>query len=157
MNAGSAEVHGGSRVWGHLRISRLVFLIASLQLLGTLWFCGGFLLSRVQVGLVSHASTPVQGFEGSGERLAPPPFDKALLLVVDALRLDFVHAQPYSLPGAAHVGAMNQTLQAVHRMVRAWLTCMQHAQCVSLRIAQTCSTGHSCAHVTRTSDEAMSV
>jgi hypothetical protein len=107
-----------THAWAHLRLTTMIAMVAAVQLLGMVVFSGGFLLSRVKVDMVSAGNTPIDGHATSAASSAQPPFDKALLLIVDALRLDFLFAQQYSAPGAPHVGSMNRTLDFVRSAVR---------------------------------------
>jgi hypothetical protein len=102
-----------------LRITRMIFIFGLVQTVGIGWFCGGFLLSRVQVNLVSTANSPMEPFRKiiDPPGASAPPFDKTLIIVVDALRLDFLRTQPYSQPGAMHVEAMNHTLGLLDSLV----------------------------------------
>jgi hypothetical protein len=101
-----------------LRITRIIATLAVVQLAGVICFASGFLLSRVQVNMTSSVNRPVKGFDSAFTATQPPPFNRALLLIVDALRLDFLVQQRYSVAGAAHVGAMTQTLHFIQDAVR---------------------------------------
>lgn len=107
-------VPGSMRTW---RMTGMVVLLSALQLVGLLLFCKGFLLSRVGVPLVSTANEPVASAHFTHEP-AEPPFDRVVMLIVDALRLDFLVQQPYSTPGAPHVASMTKTLELAKSLVR---------------------------------------
>lgn len=109
-----------SRGWvSRMHITRMVLALSILQAVGLYWFCGGFLLARVGVNMVSTTNTPINA-EGEQQNR---PFEKAIVIVVDALRLDFLCAQPYSESGATHVEAMNETLALLDTLVRPLTRC----------------------------------
>ena len=88
-------------------MSRAVAVLAALQAVALGVFVRGFLLTRVEL----HAVSPPE------ERAAAPPFDRALVLIVDALRADFAARQPYSVQGA-HLEALPRTLALAQQLVR---------------------------------------
>ena len=101
-----------------LRITWMVALIAAVQLAGTLLFSSGFLLSRTSV---SQVSSPSDSHATADEVSAP--FDKVVMLIVDAFRLDFLVPQAYTGAGAQHAGAMTRTLQRIQQLVRSSPPC----------------------------------
>jgi predicted AlkP superfamily pyrophosphatase or phosphodiesterase len=89
--------------------------VASLVQGFALWlFCGGFLLSRVSVPLTSSAISPV--IQLPAAKVHPKLFKKAVIIIVDALRLDFLVEQPYSRHGN-HVASMQGVLRMAKSLV----------------------------------------
>jgi hypothetical protein len=101
--------------------TRALLLFFCLQLIGLLLFTSGFLLSRVQLGKFNSEAWDSTQLDAPTTGLgSTPPFEKAIILVIDALRLDFVCAQPYSTRDAsgAHVESMQGIRAAVSLLVR---------------------------------------
>lgn len=126
--AGALMVHLTER-WSKLEITcrkyptRVFLGIMAVQVVGLLLFTSGFLLSRVQLGKFSSDNGAV-GESGLGADVAvdrtAPAFKKAMFLMIDALRLDFVCAQPYSMPSplGSHVESMQGLRAVVSLLVR---------------------------------------
>ena len=130
----------GVRTW---RLTGMIALLSALQALGLLLFCRGFLLSRVGVQLVSTRNEPVASAHFAHEPAAAA-FDRVVVLIVDALRLDFLIEQPYSTPGAPHVAAMTQTLELAESLVRARNFMCREADSPGLHQAIDNSSPHAC-------------
>jgi predicted AlkP superfamily pyrophosphatase or phosphodiesterase len=82
------------------RHRRMLLRPVVLQLLGVWLFLSGFLLTRIELGDESRCGDGVQGCAcQSGPVCAQPRprFRKAVVVVVDALRYDFVREQPGSV------------------------------------------------------------
>ena len=94
-----------------LRTALSVVWLASLHIVGLLLFCRGFLLTRTVLDNVSSRT---------GQE-PPARFDKAVILIIDALRYDFVSRQDNSsLPYHNHYTVLEETAQRVPD--RAFLT-----------------------------------
>lgn len=88
---------------------------------GLLIFTRGFLLARIHVPKFSSAErsyVPVNEMSRDGSSTSPS-FSKAMVVVVDALRLDFLRARKYSiaLPHGVHVESMQGILKAAAVLV----------------------------------------
>jgi hypothetical protein len=97
------------------RITGVVLLAALVQGLALWLFCKGFLLSRIAVPLVSSANVPVIQLPRSAEG-EPRIFSRAVIIIVDALRLDFLVERPYSRQGN-HVASMKKVLHLAESLV----------------------------------------
>lgn len=108
--------------WHHtLRITCLIAALLSLHLIGLTLFFNGFLLSRTSLNRYSTADAPIVTFDGTAAevgRLQSRPFDKAFIMVIDALRLDFVKAQAYSDIEGGCVEIMPRLCDLVTQLVR---------------------------------------
>lgn len=102
------------------RISRTLAVFVAVQCVGLAFFIRGFLLTRVQLDATSPLDD-LRVVDSAGAPGAPvlghAPFDRAVLLVVDALRVDALVKQPYTVPGP-HVEAMPGLRQLAHDLVR---------------------------------------
>lgn len=103
------------------RISRTLAVFVAVQCVGLAFFIRGFLLTRVQLDATSPLDD-LRVVNSAGAPGAPvlghdAPFDRAVLLVVDALRVDALVKQPYTVPGR-HVEAMPGLRQLAHDLVR---------------------------------------
>lgn len=102
-----------------LYITQVVALLTLVQLTGLYWFSEGFLLARVATNLVSTKNDPIPHAGGSRDSQpealetlpSTPPFSKVLVIIVDALRLDFLAAQQYSPQDAVYIESMTKTLE----------------------------------------------
>lgn len=91
-------------VWGALAVALLTF-------------SRGFLLARIHLPRFSvPAEVSHSELSQNQSSSSPPPFSKALVLVVDALRLDFLRARKYSI-ASQHVESMQGVLNAAELMV----------------------------------------
>lgn len=80
-------------------------------LIGFALFTRGFLLTRIHVPMHSTINaSPVNAPTSA-------PFSKAMLLIVDALRLDFLVAREYSVADGLHVGSMQGVVQTAGLLV----------------------------------------
>lgn len=107
--------------WHHsLRITYLITALLLLHLAGLTLFFNGFLLSRTSLNQYSTADEPTVVFDGTdhgGGRAQSRPFDRAFIMVIDALRLDFVKAQPYSNAARGGVEIMPRLQDLVKQLV----------------------------------------
>lgn len=113
--------HGDTRF--RLRLTWLVALLAAIQLLGTLLFSSGFLLSRTSVKQVSSRTGGVDPSRNSSTAIdetahSSAPFSKVVMLILDAARLDFWVPQSYTGAGTPHAGAMARSLARIDQLVR---------------------------------------
>lgn len=106
---------------GHLSPCQLFALCCALELLAAFIFTRGFLVTRLELldrsdcadvagqSVGTHAPAgPIVGC------CSPPQFNKTVILIIDALRDDFVVGRP-GQRAQSHVGRMPQLLQLVHR------------------------------------------
>ena len=108
--------------WHHsFRITCLIPALLIVHLAGLLLFFNGFLLSRTSLNLYSTVDDPIVTFDATSAvvgRSQTRPFDRALIMVIDALRLDFVQAQAYSRRAGGMVEIMPGLEQLVQELVR---------------------------------------
>lgn len=110
------------RPWYHsLRISFLILSLLAVHLVGLILFFNGFLLSRTSLNQFSTSDNAIVAFDGAAPFVGRTPqraFDRALIMVVDALRLDFVKAQQYSNADSVFVEIMPGIQDLVTHLVR---------------------------------------
>jgi hypothetical protein len=95
------------RFFSTWRITGIILVAALVQGFALWLFSGGFLLSRVSVPLTSSITSPV--IQLPPAKVEPILFKKLVIIIVDALRLDFLVEQPYSRQGN-HVASMPRVL-----------------------------------------------
>lgn len=82
----------------HTKYIFLMFFLGLLQLFAVIFFCKGFLLTRNVIGDVATFDVQLQGlseknFANEKNQIV---FNKTVILIIDALRFDFVSPQPHS-------------------------------------------------------------
>eukprot|EP00892_Ulva_mutabilis_P011669 jgi/Ulvmu1/8875/UM049_0057.1 len=106
--------------WHHsFRVACLISTLLAIHLVGLALFFNGFLLSRTSLNQFSTADDPIVTFDATSAavgRAEARPFDRAIIMVIDALRLDFVKAQPYSRSGGGYVEIMPGLQQLVEQL-----------------------------------------
>ncbi len=98
---------------------RLLLSLAVLHALALLLFARGFLLTRVELPHTSPCGEQCQGRQ---------QYDKAVVLIIDALRHDFVCA-PDGSAGLQHQGLFSQTLELLSGAVSAHAAAKPHTCC----------------------------
>lgn len=109
--------HATQKLAGSMQTTFRFVCVLLITIIGIFAFTSGFLLSKAQLKLHS----PVVHVPTDDRDQYKAPFSRALVLVLDALRLDFIVEQPYSQRRAGHVELMQDTRRMIDALVR--LTC----------------------------------